>query len=287
MSLLRSCRTASMQVRGFTSSSRRQVGPESPNFIDVPQTLQPYHPRKQTVKGTLPVPRELFPARRKDKPSKEYLEAATTEPSKQTPIDPNDPHAEVIEQKRKMAEMRRQNLRQGLGELYNRKLKTEAIMTQRSKEKRARRDLIINQPERDDERLTRPSVPQDMMPKWTPVLPDPDRQKRLSKASKRRQKKEAQKENQKRDSLHTLYMNAREFIVNEEQLAAEIDRVFPEGENPAWRSDQQQGENVWNLGAPPGLQSLVYEPKKNETARWDLIQERVKKLGEEVTGGKI
>lgn len=233
------------------------------------------------------MPRELFPARRADKPSKEYLEAATTEPTNQPPIDPNDPHAEVIEHKRKMAELRRQNLRQGLTELHNRKVKTESIMIKQSKEKNARREIILNQPEREDERLTRPSVPEDMLPKWTPVLPDPDRKKRLAKSRKRLQKQAAKKENQQRDSLHTLYMNAREFIVNEEQLAAEIDRVFPEGENPAWRSDQQQGENVWNLGAPPSLQSLVYEPKKNETTRWDLIQDRVKKLGGEITGGKI
>lgn len=90
-----------------------------------------------------------------------------------------------------------------------------------------------------------------------------------------------------RDSLHTLYMNARNFIVTEEQLVAEIDRVFPDGDNPAFRSDQQHGDNIWNLGPPPALQSLAYDSTKNELARWDLIQSRLKKLGEGITGGKM
>ena len=82
-------------------------------------------------------------------------------------------------------------------------------------------------------------------------------------------------------------MNARTFIVTEEQLAAEIDRVFPDGENEAWRNDHQPGENIWNLGNPPTVQSLVNEGRKSETARWDVFQDRVKKLGEQITGGKL
>ncbi|KAE8366179.1 hypothetical protein BDV27DRAFT_125634 [Aspergillus caelatus] len=287
MSLFRSCRTASVQARGFTSSASLRIGPESPNFVDVPRTIQPDLPSKQHVKGTLPVPREIFPVRRADKPSEEYIAAATPLPSKETKVDPNDPHAQYINWKRRMAEMRRQNLREGLLELHTRKQRTDKSMMQRSVEKQKRRERIFRQPEREDERLTRPSVIQEMLPKRTPVLPDPNREERLTISKARLEATNAQKQAEQQDSLQALYMNARNFITTEAQLAAEIDRVFPEGENEAWRNDHQQGENVWNLGLPPTVQSIVNESRKSEAARWDLIQGRVKKLGEQITGGKL
>ncbi|KNG86168.1 hypothetical protein ANOM_005511 [Aspergillus nomiae NRRL 13137] len=287
MSLFRSCRTASVQARGFTSSASLRIGPESPNFVDIPRTIQPDLPSKQHVKGTLPVPREIFPVRRADKPSEEYIAAATPLPSKDTNVDPNDPHAQYINWKRRMAEMRRQNLREGLLELHSRKQRTDKSMMQRSSEKQKRRERIFRQPEREDERLTRPSVIQEMLPKRTPVLPDPNREERLTLSKARMEAANSQKQAEQQDSLQTLYMNARNFITTEAQLAAEIDRVFPEGENEAWRNDHQQGENVWNLGLPPTVQSIVNESRKSEAARWDLIQGRVKKLGEQITGGKL
>ncbi|KAL1964603.1 hypothetical protein VTN77DRAFT_6777 [Rasamsonia byssochlamydoides] len=287
MSLYRTCRTATVQVRGFTSSSRLRVGPESPNYIDVPRPLQPDLPSKPQVKGTLPVPRELFPVRRQDKPTEAYISAATPLPSKEKTVDPNDPNAELIEWKRRMAAMRRKNLREGLLELHARKRRTEWLMAKRSAEKQAKRERILKQPQREDERLTSPSVIQAMKPTKTPVLPDPDREERLAQARLRVQAKEAEKRAERQDSLHTLYMNARNFITTEDQLAAEIERVFPEGENEAWRNDHQAGENIWNLGLPPTIQSMVTDAKRSEAARWEVIQGRVKKLAEEITGGKM
>lgn len=276
-----------MQFRGFTSSSCLRVGPESPNFVDIPQPIQPDLPSKPRVKGTLPVPRELFPARRKDKPTEAYINAATPLPTKETKLDPNDPNTEYIEWKKRMAEMRRKNLREGLLELHTRKQRTDKTMMQRSLEKQKRRDRILRQPEREDQRLTRNSVIQDMLPKHTAVLPDPDRETRLAESKARLEYQQAVKEAERQDNLQELYMNARNFITTEAQLLAEIERVFPEGENEAWRSDHQEGENIWNLGVPPTVQGIVNETRKSETARWDVIQDRVKQLGEQITGGKL
>lgn len=287
MSLFRNYRAATAQVRSFSSSTCRRVGPESPNFVDVPQTIQPDLRVKPRVKGTLPVPRELFPARRVDKPSEEYIAAATPLPSKDIKIDPNDPHAEYKDWKRRMADMRRQNLREGLLELHSRKQRTDKLMAYRSIQRQRRREQVLRQPERDAERLTRPSIVQEMLPKRTPVLPDPDREERLAQARAKLESKKVRDELERQDSLQTLYMNARTFITTEAQLAAEIEKVFPDGENEAWRSDHQQGENIWNLGVPPTVQNIVNDSKKSEAARWDLIQGRVKKLGEQITGGKI
>src|SRR5438034_799985 len=52
--LCRSCRTAKLQARFLSSASTLMLGPESPNFIDVPRSLQPDFAPKPRVKGILP-----------------------------------------------------------------------------------------------------------------------------------------------------------------------------------------------------------------------------------------
>ncbi|PYH92889.1 hypothetical protein BO71DRAFT_400207 [Aspergillus ellipticus CBS 707.79] len=287
MSLFRNCRAVTVQFRGFASSSSLRVGPESPNYIEVPQSVQPDIPSKPRVKGTLPVPRELFPVRRKDKPTQAYLDAVAPLPSKEIQIDPKDPHAEYIQRKRELATMRRENLHQGLKELHTRKQRTDDIMMKRSLEKQQRRERVLQQPEREDERLTRPSVTQDMLPKHTPVLPNPGQEARFAQSQLNYKNQQALKEQQRQDMLHELYMNARNFITTEEQLAAEITRVFPDGDNNAWLNDTQPGDNVWNLGQPPTVQAIVNQGKRSDAGRWEVIQDRVKKLGEQLTGGKM
>ncbi|KAK1141553.1 hypothetical protein N8T08_008966 [Aspergillus melleus] len=287
MSLLRNCRNAAVQVRGFSSSSSLRSGPESPKYIDIPQVIQEGEIVDRRVKGTLPVPRDLFPARRADKPTKAYLDAATPLPSKEVQIDPNDPHAQYLGWKRRMAEMRRKNLRQGLTELHRRKKQTDKRIAQESAEKQIQRQAVLDQPDRLDEQLTRPSVIQEMLSNRNAVLPDPTREERLALSRARFEAHNARRQAERDDSLQTLYMSARNFITTEAQLAAEIERVFPEGENEAWRNDHQQGENIWNLGTPSTLQGIANAGRKSESGRWELIQDRVKQLGEQITGGKI
>lgn len=187
-----------------------------------------------------------------------------------------------------MANMRRDNLEQGLLELHGRKTRTDTTMENRSAHRQKLREKILRQPERDDEKYTRPSVPKDMIPGRRAGLQDPGREERLAASQLRVENKRLEKEMDRQDSLHTLYMNARNFITTEDQLAAEIEKVFPEGENEAWRNDLRTGENIWNLGYPRGMSARLNESSsRNETARWDTIQGRVKKLGEQITGGKI
>ncbi|KAJ5675454.1 hypothetical protein N7462_008351 [Penicillium macrosclerotiorum] len=287
MSALRNSRTASVQVRGFTTTANLRVGPESPHFIDVPRIIQASNPVKPRVKGTLPVPRELFPTRRVDKPGKAYLDAVTPLPSTERKVNPKSSDPEKQAFKLKMADLRRKNLREGLQTLYKRKQVAEQTMFDRSLENQSRRERVLQQPELDDERLTRPSVIQAMQPQKHSILADPNREQRIALSQARMEAKQAQKTAQRQDDLQALYMNARTFIITEEQLTAEIDRVFPEGENEAWRNDHQHGDNIWNLGVPPTVSSIAHESRKSETARWDVIQDRVKKLGEQITGGKL
>ncbi|KAJ5895113.1 hypothetical protein N7495_006804 [Penicillium taxi] len=287
MSAFRNSRTARVQVRGFATSPSLRVGPESPHFIEVPRTVQPTNPGKPRVKGTLPVPRELFPARRADKPRKAYLDAATPMPATERTVNPKSSNPEKQAFKLKMADVRRQNLRDGLRDLYKRKREAEAVIHNRSFESQRRREQILQQPLAEDEHLTRSSVVATMRPSKGSALQDPNREQRLALSKARLAMKKAEKEAQLQDDIHSLYMNARTFITTEEQLNAEIEKVFPDGENEAWRNDYQNGENIWNLGNPPTVQSIVNMTKKSETARWDVIQDRVKKLGEQITGGKL
>ncbi|KAJ5090810.1 hypothetical protein N7532_009494 [Penicillium argentinense] len=288
MSAVRSARAANVQARGFsTTSTNLRAGPESPHFIEIPRIIQPSNPIKPKVKGTLPVPREIFPARRTDKPSPQYLEAVsparTTKPSRSA--DKLERGQQLFNQR--MADRRRSHLRESLSVLHQRKRAAENTVFNRSKASQERRQRILDQPEPEDERLTRPSVVAAMLAPNDTFLRDANRDQRLAFSKARLEAKQAEKQAQQQDDIHSLYMNARTFITTEEQLSAEIDRVFPDGLNDAWRNDHQPGENVWNLGTPQTVQSIVNETRKSETARWDVTQDRVKQLGEQITGGKL
>lgn len=287
MSLSRSCRTARVQARSFSVSSKLRVGPESPNYIEIPRTLQPDLPSKPQVKGTLPVPREIFPSRRADKPTWAYISAATPEPSKQKPVKEGDRNAETIEWKNKMAELRRANFREGLVELYQRKLETEAFMTRRSAAKQARRQRVFDQPPREDERLTRATVVKSMQPTQRTVLPDPNRETRIAASRRRVIEKKQEKSAIRQEDLHTLYMNARTFITTEAQLDKEIEAKFSEDGGKEWRSDTGAGNNVWARGPPPSIQDIVRNQTTSEAGRWRVEQERMRRVVEELTGGKM
>ncbi|PGH31819.1 hypothetical protein GX50_05423 [[Emmonsia] crescens] len=287
MSLCRACRTTRVQVRAFSSTPSPMVGPESPNFIQIPRPIQPFHPHKPPVKGVLPVPREIFPPRRPDKPTQAYAEAATPEPSSNEPkLQPGDPHFDYVEWKKRMATVRRQSLREGLAELYARKQKSDEFRAKRSNAKIAQREQILAQGPREDDRLMQQSMLQVMKPSKVPILPDPNAEKRLKTSRKKQAAKQLSKKQRRSDHLHSLYMNARTFIINEQQLKAEIERVFPDGENPAWTNDEDVGENIWNLGLPSTVESLVHAGKGDATI-WSLGEKRVKKIAEELTGGAI
>lgn len=287
MSLSRSCRTARVQARSFSVSSKLRVGPESPNYIEIPRTLQPDLPSKPQVKGTLPVPREIFPSRRADKPTWAYISAATPEPTKQKPVEEGSRNAETIEWKNKMAELRRANFREGLVELYQRKLVTEGSMTRRSAAKQARRQRVFDQPPREDERLTRATVVKAMQPTQRTILPDPNRETRIAASRNRVLAKQEEKSAIRQEDLHTLYMNARTFITTEAQLDQEIEVKFSETGGKEWLTDTGAGNNVWVKGPPPSIQDIVRNQTTSEHGRWRVEQERMRKVVEELTGGKM
>jgi hypothetical protein len=300
--ICRKCRSewkAYSSLRAFTTATARlAIPPEAPNFVDVPQSYQPdlVVPRRQ--KGILPVPRELFPPRQPDKPSQKYIASATRDKLAKNVV-PESKMSDLDKYRSRMAETRKKHLREGLLELYNRKETMTRQVAIRSEQKGKERDRLINQAERIDERLTSATVPQAMKPgKGLQILRAETGGRRRSRRKRVVEGRE-RKEEERRDALHTLYINARNFITTEEQLDAEIAKAFPEGGNPEFATDTKLGDNIWNLGSPATIAELldanVSRVRKDFTKaglteadhKFNIDQERMKRIAEELSGGKI
>jgi hypothetical protein len=189
-----------------------------------------------------------------------------------------------------MAETRRQNLREGLIELHQRKVRTDRAVAYRSAIKRDNREKRLYAPLREDERLTNPTITAVVRKLQVGDLPDPNRAERLAAAAARSSAKQQALEEQRRDALHTLYMHARSFITTEAQLDAEIEKVFtaePFGTNLP--------TNIWDaLNSPPTVQdmlSVVNNTQKTAMeyhgSRGATTGKRMVRIAEELTGGKM
>ena len=300
--LCQSCCAVRGAVRAFSiSSPASYIGPESPRFIEVPHSLQPRDPPKRHLKGILPVPRNLFPRRGADKTSPEYLAAATLEPSsaKDASALTRQPQeaADFIAWKERMAAVRRRNLREGLVELHHRKQRIDRQVAGRSATKRAEHERLVRQGRREDELLTDPTIPSLMKQFQKGIVPDPDRLARVEQKRAVVEAKKLEKQEQRRDALHTLYMNAGSFITTEEQLQTAIDQAFPKGPNPAWFNAAvtgKDGESIWSVGAPDTVRVMLNKANKTGVRAMEynagyakLTGDRVRRIAEELTGGRM
>lgn len=172
----------------------------------------------------------------------------------------------------------------------------------RSSAKLEESDILRSQAVREDERLTNVSIPQAMLPRAAPLL-DPD-QARLIWHEKREKVAghQAKLDEMNSYALHSLYMNARKFITTEEQLLAAIEMEFlPPGQNEKFMAGEYgaKGENIWKRGVPSRMKDLLsqssvraakngQQPGDGEAkARFLRDQERMKRIAEELSGGKI
>jgi hypothetical protein len=268
------------------SARRSFIGPESPKFIEIPQPPQRQVQRRKIIKGTLPTPRNIFHPRAPDRMNPDYI-AATLPEAKARP----DPVDERTAWKRRMAAIRKANLREGLLGLHTRKLRQDAVRTSQNIAKRKDRERRLHAPEREDERLTRPTVTAALQ-NFHIGLQDPNREARIAEKVERCKEKEELKKEERRNALHTLYMNAREFITTEEQLDEEIEKIFV----PSPFGEHHKGkDNIWDAhGAPPTVQEMlqaINDAQKNaleyHRGPAHITGQRMKKIAEELTGGKM
>ena len=282
----------------MATATRAAIPPEAPNYVDVPQSHQPDLFIPKRLKGVLPVPREIFPPRQPDKPSETYIANATRDKSARN-IVPSSKMSALENYRSRMAMTRKKHLREGLLELHSRKETMTHQVATRSEQRKKERERLISQVGREDERLTNVSVTKDMRPQSSIQLCRADAEARIASKKANLERRAAEKEEERRDALHTLYMNARSFITNEDQLVAEIERAFPEGKNPDWTSDRSRGENIWNLGAPHTIADLLDASSQRVRKEWGkagltsaaekhkIDQERMKRIAEELSGGKM
>ena len=80
----------------------------------------------------------------------------------------------------------------------------------------------------------------------------------------------------------------------EQQWDAAIMKAFPNGKNPDFRNDKEDGQSVWNLGPPSTIQSMVQATDRSSLqgteaslSQQAITKKRLQKLGEEITGGKM
>ena len=301
---------ASNAIRTFaTSSSRRIIPPESPAYVDVPDSYQPEAEYRPRIRGVLPVPKELFPPRSSDKPSAEYLNRLIR-PQKRA-LSKNSSKMTADERyKEAMTTVRRTHLRTSLIDLYNRKTRETNFMAARSSRRQAERARLIAQPPRLDESLTNTSVPQTVLPSFKLATRATAKTHATKLANTARQ--EAERAENRTSALHSLYMNARTFITTETQLAAEIEQVFDHPEEE-WGTLQGHGSSIWNRQPPATVQTLLRETvsmhdreqlggsqagkmglalgnltgQRAGVERFRTDQKRMKRIAEELTGGKM
>ncbi|KAL8907135.1 MAG: hypothetical protein Q9171_005977 [Xanthocarpia ochracea] len=283
-----------------TPSHRPSIGPESPNYIHVPRAPQPDAYYRPHIKGILPTPRPIFPKHDKkapeEKTSESYLAATIPDPSPKTlnAPKPKDPFARrLVEWKSKIAEHRRRNLRESLLELRDRKAKTDTRLAARTAAKQRLRESLLNAPTPADEKYTAASILQSSLPSRK-GLQDPDREARIEQKKANFAAHDAMKKAERRNALHTLYMNAREFIVTEEKLNEAVERAF-DPYSTQFDNESRRGLNVWNLGYPETVKEQLDRANKGEQGRAverssgfsGVTDERMRRIGEALTGGKM
>jgi len=197
-----------------------------------------------------------------------------------------------------MAETRRQNLQEGLDELRRRQVKRIGDMQRRSQKKIEERDREAYAPPRDDQVLTSSTIKAANVWFQNGPLPDPNREERIAAKVARVQAKEAEKEAQRRDALHSLYMHARSFITTPEQLEQELDRQFvPQPFTDIDPMVNYTYDSIWAAKGPPAsIYDLMNTGNASHTSKTSakahsspqiVTAERIKRIAEELTGGKM
>lgn len=295
--ICRSCRTrlarsAPPSTRPFSSSAITQaIPPESPHFVDVPQPFQPDYVVRRQKKGYLPTPKDIFPRNLPNKPTQAYVDAVTRAPRKE--IDLNDPNLpEQTRYKARMSALRRSHLRTSLQELHTRKSSLVNRVQTRSQMKQIESQRLVSQPPREDERLTNISIPSTMSPltkhHFTPAEALAEHELKIANVAAQAAAKKAER----MDQLHTMYMTARNFITDEAQLKEVVEREFREDKFGAYGAN-----NVWDhYGRPKGIKELLQGQwagasggmrSDEQNARVQNEKERMKRIGEKLSGGKI
>ncbi|XP_044715450.1 uncharacterized protein HRG_11029 [Hirsutella rhossiliensis] len=249
------------------------IPPESPSYIRLSSPPQSEEKR---------LPRKIRP---------EYIQRTAPEPTNHL-----EPSNEAQKWKYELAETRRNNLKSGLRALWKRRTKSDNVRHHRVTSKFEEHRRAAEAPEREDERLTRTTVLDAMLD--TKVYPDPERFSRADRSRTKVLARESAKREARRDALMELYISASGFIVQENELKAEIDRIFHEDYfSMQSRANNRYGTtgNIWGIyGKPPSIANMLEATSGSSTklmayyeTEYDRSVNRHKKIAEDLTGGKM
>lgn len=168
-------------------------------------------------------------------------------------------------------------------------------MAYKSSQKQAHNKIVQSAPEPEYERLTKASITQNNLPQKKLHISDPNREANVAKMRGNVAANQARQEEERREMLHTLYINAGSFITTPEQLDAAIEDAFEK--NKHFENEDGIGTNIWQLGPPLTTAQMLRKDTLTSTSRYDkakavddptkaTIRARMEKLGEELTGGK-
>lgn len=288
---------AATRLFGTTAPLRDDVvvPPESPRFITLPDMPQNDETKRPPVRGYLPVPRELFTKRAhaRHKLSGSFVEDTAPRSAAEQAGEP--PKSEKDAWRRLMAESRRQALGSGIDSLWRRKVRREATAKARADAHGARNLAAARAPERLDETYTRGTITAATLS--TAVPRDPLYAERQRESAARTAALLQAKAEARKDAVQRLYVEANQFIVTEEELAAKVDELFVEQHflTHGQGRGRQGAENAWHgYGRPITVKDMFAEMKgtRRETANWYKQDEtktaqRQKIVAGELTGGAL
>jgi hypothetical protein len=179
--------------------------------------------------------------------------------------------------------------------IHERRVSGLVAVRARHEKKKASDIEARERPDRLDEILTRQTIPEVVQKalEWKVT-------KKVESEEQRQARKKGyedcveQRIKRKMDCIHKLYLNAHDFIVDEKELSARIDKVFGTDENPVCWDNQPNHISVWNMDVPQGTESLGnnFGPLPDDVnmrseAEKKELKRRIMRIAGELTGGKI
>lgn len=149
-----------------------------------------------------------------------------------------------------MAERRRDNLRSGLFELYTRHKVDQKREADKAAVLEADLTAAREAPERDDDRLTRPSVRSEILAllEKRPTVPRHEQPHKIAARKSNYSTRNQKLVLRRREALRKLFIDARHFVVSPSQLDDAIETAFGSESDPVtWGTHASLG--VWGLGA--------------------------------------
>jgi hypothetical protein len=221
-----------------------------------------------------------------------FLGRSTRTPKEAKVPGPYSRDADYRLYKQRLADRRREALKEGVKELHERKVTSEAQYLAKIQAIGAHRREAAKAPRREVDILTETSVAKGIRDFLTDGLPP--RPDILNARRRAFQRRVAGVQAVRASRLHDLYTNAREFIVDEQQLDEAIEKAFGTEEAPmGWnskgdmgpRDKGNEGLSPWHGPMPEGVGDMLQKLKGGEGV--GLAKERVKRVAEELTGGKM